>query len=327
MSREPGMRNKIRVLLVDDHSVLRHGLKLFLNLQDDMTVIGEAGDGAEGVEKATALQPDVVVMDMVMPRMDGVEATRGIGVVCPSARVLILTTFVEDEQLFPALRAGAAGYMVKHSEPAQLADGIRTVYRGEPLLHPEVARRLMTQVAEGRRAPEGTITMVFTDIEGSTAMIAKLGDEAALLLFRQHDALLREVLKKHDGTEVKHQGDGFLMTFTSARKAVACAVDIQRAITEDNRKHPKTAVKVRIGLNTGEAVIEGNDIFGEAVHLAARVAAKAQGGQILVSELTKNLVGFSGFRFQDRGEERLKGLKGVHRVYEVMWAKGPRARS
>lgn len=314
------MADKIRVLIADDHAVVRHGLRLFLDLQDDIAVVDEAQDGAEAVDKAKAQRPDIVLMDLVMPGLDGIQATRAVKDACPDTRVLVLTSFADDEKLFPALRAGAAGYLMKDVAPEQLAEAIRTVHRGDPLLHPQVARRLMRQFSEARREPEGTVTILFTDIEGSASIVQELGDEGSRAVFREHDGHLREVLKKHGGLEVKHQGDGLMIAFSSARRAVLCAIDIQRAIAQQNREHTQVALRVRIGLNTGEAIAEEDDYFGETVILASRIEATAQGGQILVSELTKALVGARAVRFVDRGEHGLKGLHGTHQLFEVVWA-------
>lgn len=317
------MTETIRVLLADDHAVVRHGLRVFLDLKKDIDVVGEAADGGEAVEQAKTLRPDVVLMDLVMPGLDGIEATRSVREVSPESQVLVLTSFADDDKVFPALRAGAAGYLMKDTKPEQLAEAIRTVHRGEPLLHPDVTRRLMLELSQARRVPEGTVTILFTDIAGSTAIVERLGDEEARALFREHDRLLREVLAKHGGLEVKHQGDGLMVAFSSARRALLCAVEIQRAIADRNRDHAENVLLVRIGLNTGEAIAEDGDYFGEAVILAARVADKAGGGEILVSELTKALAGASKMRFVNRGEHVLKGLPGSHRLFGVAWEEGP----
>jgi DNA-binding NarL/FixJ family response regulator len=311
--------DSIRVLIADDHAVVRHGLSLFLGLQPDMTVVGEAVDGADAVSKATSLEPDVVLMDLVMPVRDGIQATRAVIKACPRTKVLVLTSFVEDDKLFPAIRAGAAGYMMKDVAPEQLAEAIRTVHRGDPLLHPEVTRRLMSQLSDARRVPEGTVTIIFTDIVGSTEFFDRLGDERAREIFREHDRLLRDSLKRHGGVEVKHLGDGFMMAFSSARRALECAVDIQRGIESAGRDHPERAFGVRVGLTTGEAISEDQEYFGETVILASRIAALAGGGRIFVSEVTRALVGSSAFRFVDLGEHGLKGFKEPRRLFEVSW--------
>jgi DNA-binding NarL/FixJ family response regulator len=142
----------IRVLLVDDHAVVREGLRTFLELQDGISVVGEAGDGSEGVAAAERLRPDVVLMDLVMPRLDGVGAMRELRRRLPSARVIVLTSFTDEEKLLPALQAGAAGYLLKTAEPAELARAVRAAHAGEALLDPTVAARLLASIAEPRDA-------------------------------------------------------------------------------------------------------------------------------------------------------------------------------
>jgi NarL family two-component system response regulator LiaR len=138
----------IRVLIVDDHAVVREGLRAFLELQDGIEVVGEAGDGAEAVRRAVELAPDVVLMDLVMPVLDGVEAMRGVRSTVPTARVIVLTSFLEDERLLPAIEAGAAGYLLKNVEPTELARAIRTAHAGETLIDPAVAARLVTALSQ-----------------------------------------------------------------------------------------------------------------------------------------------------------------------------------
>jgi DNA-binding NarL/FixJ family response regulator len=121
----------IRLLIADDHELMRGGLRAMLGAQDDMEVVGEASDGGEAVEQALALRPDVVIMDIRMPRVDGIEATRRLAVHGPSPRVLVLTTFDLDEYVWEALRAGAAGFMLKDAPPRQLAEAVRAVAVGE----------------------------------------------------------------------------------------------------------------------------------------------------------------------------------------------------
>jgi NarL family two-component system response regulator LiaR len=137
----------IAVLLADDHPVVREGLRSLLSVQPDMELVGEAGDGAEAVALAGKLVPDVVLMDLVMPELDGVEATRRIRELSPSTRVIALTSFDDDDRIFPAIKAGAAGYLLKDVPPQELVDAVRRVHRGEALLHPVVAGRLMQEVA------------------------------------------------------------------------------------------------------------------------------------------------------------------------------------
>jgi NarL family two-component system response regulator LiaR len=145
----------IRVLIADDHPFVRHGLRTYLETLDDMEVVGEASDGAEAVELAGRALPDVVLMDLVMPELDGVEATRQIRVASPATKVIALTSFDDDEKVFPAIRAGAAGYLLKDVRPADLAEAVRKASRGEALLAPSVAARLMQEVSGERPAPAG----------------------------------------------------------------------------------------------------------------------------------------------------------------------------
>ena len=137
----------IRVLIADDHAVVRQGLRSFLELQDEIEVVGEAGDGEEAVAEAERLEPDVALMDLVMPRLGGEEAIRRIATVSPATRVVVLTSFVDDEKLFPAVRAGAAGYLLKDVQPRELVRAIRAADAGETILHPAVAARLVEEVA------------------------------------------------------------------------------------------------------------------------------------------------------------------------------------
>jgi DNA-binding NarL/FixJ family response regulator len=138
---------KIGVLLVDDHAVVRQGLRMFIEMQRDMLILGEGTNGVEAVELAARLQPDVILLDLLMPEMDGIEATRKILEHNPNSRVLILTSFGEDEKVFPAIRAGAQGYLLKDIQPRDLVQAIRETYQGKVQLHPEVARKLMKVVS------------------------------------------------------------------------------------------------------------------------------------------------------------------------------------
>jgi NarL family two-component system response regulator LiaR len=142
------MPDTIRVLLADDHAVLREGLRSFLELQEGIDIVGDAADGAEAVELAERLRPDVVLMDLVMPNLDGVEAMRELNRRVPGTRVIILTSYIDDDRLLPAIRAGAAGYLLKNAEPQELARAIRTAAAGEALIDPSVAARLVERLAQ-----------------------------------------------------------------------------------------------------------------------------------------------------------------------------------
>ncbi len=175
-------------------------------------------------------------------------------------------------------------------------------------------------------APDGTVTILFSDIEGSTEMTERLGDQRWMELLREHNDIVRGQVATHEGFEVKSEGDGFMLAFQSARRGIECGVDIQRAFAERNESAVEP-IQVRIGLHTGEAIKEADDFFGKNVILAARLAAKAQGGEILVSSLLKELTESGGdIEFGDGREVELKGLSGQHQVFEVGWEK-PTSRS
>jgi DNA-binding NarL/FixJ family response regulator len=144
----------IRILIVDDHAVVREGLRTFLDLQDGLEVVGEAADGEAGVAEAQRLSPDVILMDLVMPKLDGVGAMRQLRQRVPTARVVVLTSFLEDERLLPAIQAGAAGYILKNAEPSELARAIRAAAAGEAIIDPTVAARLVSALADGARTPD-----------------------------------------------------------------------------------------------------------------------------------------------------------------------------
>jgi two-component system, NarL family, response regulator LiaR len=147
----------IRVLLVDDHAVVREGLRTFLDLQDGLEVVGEAEDGQQAVREAERLRPDVILMDLVMPKLDGVGAMRALRRRLPDARVIVLTSFADDEKLLPAIQAGAAGYLLKNVQPKELARAVRAAHNGEALLDPLVAARLVEAIAQpasGEAPPE-----------------------------------------------------------------------------------------------------------------------------------------------------------------------------
>jgi len=194
-------------------------------------------------------------------------------------------------------------------------------------------------------APSGLVTIMFTDMEGSTTLTQRLGDARAQEVLRTHNGIVRDALKAHSGSETKHTGDGIMASFPAASKALECAVVIQRTFEERNRSlsarpepvegraedmaahgstgSPRAAsdepIRVRIGLNAGEPVAEDEDLFGTAVQLAARICAHAEPGQILASNVVRELAAGKGVMFSDRGEVTLRGFEEPVRLYEVRW--------
>ena len=161
-------------------------------------------------------------------------------------------------------------------------------------------------------------TILFTDVEGSTALTQRLGDARARELLREHERMVRDALKAHGGSEVKTMGDGFMAPFSSATKALECAIAMQRAFAEHNESAGEP-ILVRVGLNAGEPIAEDDDLFGTAVNEAARITATAKGGEILVSNVVRELAKGKDFLFADRGEASLKGLDEPVRLYELRW--------
>jgi class 3 adenylate cyclase len=177
----------------------------------------------------------------------------------------------------------------------------------------EETRAIQHSRAEAPSA--GLRTVLFTDLVGHTEMMSRLGDERGRAVLREHERITREVLKAHGGTEVKTMGDGFMASFGSVTKAVECAVALQNAFAE----HEGEALSVRVGLNAGEPIEEDGDLFGATVILAARIAAKADGGEILASDVVRGLCSGKGFGFTDRGEFAAKGFEEPVRVFEISW--------
>ncbi|MDP9333980.1 MAG: FHA domain-containing protein [Actinomycetota bacterium] len=177
-----------------------------------------------------------------------------------------------------------------------------------------------------RAVPEGgTLTIVFSDIEQSTRRAVELGDERWLELLGFHNNVIRRHLERHGGYEVKSQGDGFMLAFSSARSALLCSIDVMRALENHARSRPTDALRIRIGMHTGEAIIEDGDLFGKPVVLAARIANQACGGEILVSSLVREIVESRGdLAFGDSRSVELKGLSGAHTLHAVDWVRSRR---
>jgi class 3 adenylate cyclase len=245
----------------------------------------------------TALLPQVKVPTLVLHRrqvpMPDLGVARGLAARIPDARLALLegdslATFLGDVE--------AAATAIDEF----LSEGEEAPAKAEP---PE---------------PSGFRTVLFTDVEGSTALTQRLGDAKARTVLRQHERIVREALKAHGGSELKTMGDGFMASFSSATKALESAIAMQRAFAAHN-KAAEESILVRVGLNAGEPIAEDEDLFGTAVIEAARIAAAAKGGEILVSDVVRQLAKGKDFLFADRGEVALKGFDEPVRLYEVRW--------
>ena len=169
------------------------------------------------------------------------------------------------------------------------------------------------------RIEESLRTILFTDMEGSTALTQRLGDAKAQEVLNTHNGVIRTALANHGGSEIKHTGDGIMVSFPAASKALQAAIAVQRLLRDHNREHPEAPIRVRIGLNAGEPVAEGGDLFGTAVQLAARICARAEPGQILVSNVVEELATGKDITFVERDKASLKGFTKPIQLHEVAW--------
>lgn len=394
-----------------------------LESEPDIEVVAEAFDGQDAVEKTEMVLPDVIVMDINMPRMNGLEATGAIKKEHPEIGILVLTAYEDDEYIYQLLKAGVTGYLLKKSSGYDLASSIRAIQNGEFSLAPQIAAKLvnsylqpspeqedqvedrfiksltdleieiMRLIVDGltpkeiakklskdvktiekerthifrkldihergqsvdsaditkmekivkkydqstvdflaKEAPQfrekfresqsldGIVTIMFTDLEGFTNLTEKIGDQAACELLSKCNFIIRKAISEAQGYEVKTVGDAFMVAFRSARAAVRCALDIQQGIKKLNESNDLgQQLSVRIGINTGEPIKQGNDFFGSAVNLAARIERRAKGGQILISDLVHRLIGkMEGVTFINWGSFVPKGFDQEYQIYRVV---------
>jgi class 3 adenylate cyclase len=257
----------------------------------------KAALGAIGEFDATAMLPQVRSPTLVLHRRQlswlGVDIARGLASRIPDARL--------------ALLEGDSG--------AAFLGDTRAVLRAinQFLGEAEEAPAVAEPPAAGAFR-----TILFTDVEGSTALTERLGDAKAREVLRAHERMVREALRAHGGAEIKATGDGFMASFPSATGALECAIAMQRAFAEHNET-AEEPLWVRIGLNAGEPIAEEEDLYGTVVIMAARIAAKAEGGEILAANVVRELAAGKGFLFADRGEVALRGFEDPVRLYDVRW--------
>jgi class 3 adenylate cyclase/pimeloyl-ACP methyl ester carboxylesterase len=247
--------------------------------------------------------------------------------VVEEARSLTMPTLVlhrTEDSVIPFAAAQRLASLIPNARLAPLKGSINWPGLGDTQA---IADAVVAFLDEGRTAAEpeaepeapvgGFRTILFSDIVGHTSMMQRLGDEAGRQVLREHERITRDALRAHGGSEVKAMGDGFMASFSSATRAIECAIGLQRAFEEHGVSGQP--IRVRVGLNAGEPIAEDDDLFGTAVILAARIAAQADGGEILVSEGVRQIVAGKQFLFSDRGATALRGFEDPVHVYEVNW--------
>jgi class 3 adenylate cyclase len=301
------------ILLLDAQASRRHAV---LSPRNDQVVVEDVGSTNGTFLDGTQISSAVVLMagskvqigdtliELVASRPAAVQAAPAEG---PAGSRL---TAMPGSDPF----AGGAVRAVAGSEPTNVREtSMDAVARAVSTEAPEA-------VAEKAELDHGTITIVFSDIENSTQRATAMGDSAWMKVLKNHNDIIARHVEKWSGTVVKNQGDGFMLTFTGARQALRAMIDVQRELEEEAAQNADTAVRIRVGVHTGEVIAEEGDIFGKHVMLAARVGGLADGGEILVSSIVKEIAAARGDL--DFGEPKvvaLKGIEGDHVVYQLLW--------
>ena len=206
------------------------------------------------------------------------------------------------------------------SERSRLVDGDSVTFGDVSLTFRTVDASAVTVRARPPQAT-GVVTVLFTDLEGSTATRVRVGDTKAQEIVHAHNAIVREALSRFQGKEIKHTGDGIMASFPVASGALSCAIAIQQSVTSHVRAHPESPLQVYIGLNAGEPIVDEQDLFGTSVDLAARICERAEPGQILVSDVVRQLAAGKPFLFSDLGKIALRGFEDPVNLWEVSWRK------
>jgi class 3 adenylate cyclase len=227
-----------------------------------------------------------------------------------------------DDQVVPFRLGRDLAAAIPGAKFVPFDDATSAPWMGQQRITDEIRRFLDIEV-EPKPAPApaaaDVYTILFTDLEGSTELTQHLGDAKAQEVVRAHNQIVRDALRAHSGDEIKHTGDGIMASFSSSSGALNCAVAIQQAVAAHVEKQPDMPLSIYIGLNAGEPVAEDSDLFGTAVQLASRICDKAGPGEILVSNVVRELAAGKGFLFSDRGESELRGFEDPVRLYEVSW--------
>jgi class 3 adenylate cyclase len=233
----------------------------------------------------------------------------------------VLIVHGQSDETVPFAQGRALAASLPHARFVAIKGSTGAPWQQMNVLLPEIRKFLGVDAAAPSHdapalRPTGLVTVLFTDIEGSTALTQQLGDAKAQELVRAHNAIVREALRSHGGSEIKHTGDGIMASFPTASGALDCAIAIQRAVAA---RGGDSGLGLRIGLNAGEPVAEDGDLYGTAVQLAKRICDQAGAAEILVSNVVRELAAGKPFMFADRGAAPLKGFEDPVRLYEVRW--------
>ncbi len=234
----------------------------------------------------------------------------------------VLILHGQDDDMVPFACGRELATRIPHAKFVPFEGSTSAPWTRLNVLTPEMRRFLGPGTAEeggSHTHDDLPLTILFTDLESSTALTQRLGDARAQGVLRVHNDIVREALAAHAGSEIKHTGDGIMASFHSASRALQCAIAIQQAVAAHVEEHPDTPLGVHIGLNAGEPVAEDDDLFGTAVQLARRACDRAEGGEILASNVVRELSAGKGFMFSDRGDVELRGFEDPVRLYEVRW--------
>ena len=274
---------------------------------------------------------DIVLSDHGLPRFNSLQALNMLHESGLDLPFIIVSGSIGEDLAVAAMKSGAHDYIMKNNlarlGPAVEREMREAEVRRARKVAEEQRQTLARELEQAytlleRRVREITASIMFTDLQDSTQMLTRLGDEENQTLLASHGKIIREQLDKYGGQEVKTTGDGFMIAFYSARKAVTCAVEIQKEIQAFNLQNPDRQLKVRIGLNLGEVIKEEEDYFGSAVVMAARIMDESTGGQILVSDLLRQVAAGpsnSEHEYSDFGLRTLKGFDQEEHIFEVLW--------
>ena len=274
---------------------------------------------------------DIVLSDHGLPRFNSLQALNMLHESGLDLPFIIVSGSIGEDLAVAAMKSGAHDYIMKNNlarlgpavEREMREAKVRRAHKVAEEQRQSLARELEQAYTQlERRVREITASIMFTDLQDSTQMLTRLGDEENQTLLASHGKIIREQLDKYGGQEVKTTGDGFMIAFYSARKAVTCAVEIQKEIQAFNLQNPDRQLKVRIGLNLGEVIKEEEDYFGSAVVMAARIMDESTGGQILVSDLLRQVAAGpsnSEHQYSDFGLRTLKGFDDKQHIFEVLW--------